>query len=200
MGKLVVFDGFDGSGKTTQLKLMAERLSKLGVQCITTRQPTDHYRNLPEVRQFLQEGGSASKAAELAEISALDRRAHFASFVMPHLQEGSVVLCDRYVFSSIAYFLRRGVDVATLQRLNKNQYRPDLAFFMSLSPRALKARLVHRDGTASLKKEEMSEGAIAAVVRNFLLMCPPMTIVDAERGATYIHNELFLSVSALIKE
>ena len=103
-GKFIVFEGIDGAGKTTQVKLLAERLKALGKKVYITAEPTA----LPSgkaLREVL--GGKVKKSdTEIAVMFTLDRIAHNVdarSGIEKMLSEGAYVLCDRYYYSSLAY-------------------------------------------------------------------------------------------------
>lgn len=164
-GRLVVFCGFDGSGKSTQLERLADALTAKGRRVSRTRQPTDWYRTNPDVRRYLDHGGGTDMNA-LAEFAARDRSKHIEEVIKPQLQRGIDVLCDRYVFSSLAYFEARGVGMDTVARLNRGVMRPDLSVFLDMPAPMLLARILKRDGKSS-KYEERSLDTIGAVVTAF---------------------------------
>src|SRR5688572_5725344 len=103
-GLLISIVGFDGSGKTTQIENVASALRATGREVIETRQPTDWYRELAEVRTFHDHGGSADSAHILALLAAADRRRHVMEVIDPALARGAVVLCDRYVYATFGVF------------------------------------------------------------------------------------------------
>jgi dTMP kinase len=102
-GLFVTFEGPEGSGKTTQKKLLSERLQKLGHDLVLTREPGgtaigEHIRTLllsPRNTQF-------DRMAEIFLFMA-DRSQHLSEVVLPAIQAGKVILCDRYVDSTLAY-------------------------------------------------------------------------------------------------
>lgn len=100
-GVFIVFEGLDGSGKSTQVDLLAERLRAAGHDVVVTREPGDS-RIGPEVRRIVLHGGELDSRAE-ALLFAADRADHVASVIRPALAAGAVVLCDRYLDSSVAY-------------------------------------------------------------------------------------------------
>jgi dTMP kinase len=100
-GLFVTFEGIEGSGKTTQLRLLARRLRRLGVPLLVTRQPGGTPAGA-RLRRLLLHAGSLDPRAELLLMFA-DRRQHLTESIEPALAAGTVVLCDRYTDASRAY-------------------------------------------------------------------------------------------------
>jgi dTMP kinase len=100
-GFFVTFEGIEGSGKTTQLKLLAARLKRLGVPLLVTRQPGGTPAGA-RLRKLLLHAGALDPRAELLLMFA-DRRQHLTESIEPALAAGTLVLCDRYTDASRAY-------------------------------------------------------------------------------------------------
>lgn len=119
-GKFIVFEGIDGSGKTTQLKLLGQKLESRGCQVVYTREPGG-----TRVGELIREIVLNPEFNELvpraeALLYAAARAQHVEQVIMPALKEGKIVLCDRYLDSSIAYQgFGRGVDIALLEQINE---------------------------------------------------------------------------------
>ncbi len=133
-GKFIVFEGPDGSGKTTQLRLLAERLASEGTAAATEREPTGSALGTL-VREVLS-GRRVCAPQTLALLFSADRSEHIRDMERL-LGEGKHVLCDRYVFSSIAY---QGLDlptewVAEINRPNTERLMPDAVVYIDLDER-----------------------------------------------------------------
>lgn len=106
-GFFITFEGLDGSGKTTQLRLLAAALADRGYQVVTTRQPGgtvlgDRIRDVLLDSRTDQAVGGIAPEAEMALMFA-DRAQSLAQVILPALHQGAIVLCDRYTDSSEAY-------------------------------------------------------------------------------------------------
>ncbi|MDO5025134.1 MAG: dTMP kinase [Trueperella sp.] len=100
-GLFLSFEGGDGSGKSTQAELLAQRLAARGYEVVLTREPGGTELG-QEIRQLLLHGGHVAPRAE-ALLYAADRAQHVATKILPALQRGAVVITDRYLDSSLAY-------------------------------------------------------------------------------------------------
>jgi dTMP kinase len=139
----VTFEGLDGSGKTTQVRLLAERLQADGREVVTTREPGG--TELGErIRELVLHGGHVTPWAEAA-LYAASRAQHVEEVVRPALARGATVLCDRYIDSSVAYQGgARGLGLEHVLELNLpavGGLMPDLTFLLLLDPGRAVGRL-----------------------------------------------------------
>jgi dTMP kinase len=151
-GVLIVFEGIDGAGKSTQVKRLVANLRELGFAVRVDREPTDgpHGRRL---RASATEG-RLSPTEEL-ELFIADRREHVTDFIMPGLEAGDVVILDRYYFSNAAYQGSRGLDWAEILRLNEEfAPPPDLLLWLDLDPELSGGR-IHRRGNEANEFERL---------------------------------------------
>lgn len=134
MIRFVTFEGIDGTGKTTQLKALERHLQACGRSCVITREPGGtSLGNL--IRQVLLEVGKHPIASPTELFLYLaDRAQHVQDVILPALNAGNVVLCDRYTDSTLAYQgYGRSIDLKLLRRLNEfagGGVRPDLTFLL----------------------------------------------------------------------
>lgn len=166
-GKLIAFEGIDGCGKSTQLRLLGEALRSRGIDVLCTRQPTSAYRDNPAVRAYLEGGDSRVGMKRLCRLAAEDRRGHLAGIVLPSLARGTWVLCDRYVYSSFAFFRARGVDLPFVERENRGVRIPDLTVLLDMSPECARQRVLAREG--AITKHEEKDLQFMGVVRDTFL-------------------------------
>ena len=136
-GKFIVFEGIDGSGKSTQIKLLAQKLRDKGIACHETLEPT--YGMVGEVLHDILSGKKTANPKVTAALFAADRLDHLTNEengVCKLLAEGTTVICDRYYFSSYAY---QSVEVPSkwvvdANRLAADTQKPDCTLFIDISP------------------------------------------------------------------
>jgi dTMP kinase len=119
-GKFIVFEGIDGSGKTTQLNLLAEDLRRRGFTVLDTREPGG--TRVGEAIRGILLNPAYSELAPRAEalLYAAARAQHVVQVILPALNKGEIVLCDRFIDSSLTYQgFGRGIGVNLLKRINE---------------------------------------------------------------------------------
>jgi dTMP kinase len=130
-GLLIVFEGTDGSGKSTQLPRLAARLEATGRRVVATREPFD----CPAGRAIRAMARSMRRVAPEQELAWFfeQRRAHVREVVRPALAGGEVVLSDRYFVSTAAYQGARGLDAAAILAASEAEFPvPDLVLWLDL--------------------------------------------------------------------
>ena len=152
-GRLIVFEGVDGSGKSTQLRLLAERLAASDVAHVVTREPTDGAWGR-KIRAMARSGDVVAREEELRWFLE-DRREHVAQVLRPGVEAGKLVLSDRYYLSTVAYQGARGFDPQVLlAELEAEFPAPDLALIFEVDPAAGLARVRARGSIAEPAFEE----------------------------------------------
>jgi dTMP kinase len=138
-GYFICVEGLDGCGKTTQTKLLVSRL-KESYNAVYTAEPTDG-----EIGTFIKEYclNAEKRGSSVIEtlLFAADRFEHVETEVIPALNEGKLVVSDRYVYSSLAYQGAAGLDLDWIERINVYAMRPDLAIFIDVEPETVVQRL-----------------------------------------------------------
>jgi dTMP kinase len=186
-GLLIALEGIDGSGKSTQARLLAAALAKQGREVVLTREPTDG-RAGQELRRYL-EGPSRylSPEAEL-QLFVADRREHVERTIQPALMAGKTVITDRYYYSSVAYQGALGLDPGKILALNESfAPRPHLVFVLSLSVSLALERLAAKGGgLRQLSESPQYLPQVAAIYDSF--SGPPCRRLDASRAPEVIHE------------
>ena len=133
-GLLVVLEGIDGAGKSTQIRRLQLLAQALGFECVASREPT--YGQYGKRLRDSAASGRLSRHEE-HQLLLLDRREHLETLVQPALARGAVVLLDRYYFSSIAYQAGPGL-LAEQIRADNEAFAPppDLLLILDLPDRA----------------------------------------------------------------
>ena len=192
----VTFEGIDGSGKTTQARLLAERPEREGVDVVLTREPGG--TPLGEaVRDLVLHGEHVAPWAEVA-LYAAARAQHVDQVIRPALERGAMVVCDRYVDSSAAYqggARRLGVDtVLELNLTVVGGLMPDRTVLVEISPETAAARVggtgdrIERDGVALWARAAEAYRDLAARDRRRYVVVDGTRLVD--ELAEEIHGHL----------
>ncbi|MFQ3534348.1 MAG: dTMP kinase [Aggregatilineales bacterium] len=146
----ITFEGGEGSGKTTQVRLLDEHLRQLGYSSVTTREPGGTPLG-EKLRALLLDSNSQIEPRAELLLYAADRAQHVATLIRPALEAGKIVISDRYVDSALAYQgYGRGLDLTALHHIMAfatDGLQPDLTFFLDLDPQQGLARRA-QDGEA----------------------------------------------------
>lgn len=200
-GVFIVFEGIDGSGKTTQAETLTMRLREAGRRVVLTREPggTAVGERIRDMLLNLGEFASALTPEAEALLFAAARASHVHRTVRPALLRGDVVVCDRYELSTLAYQgCGRGLDVRELSRTSAwatDGLQPDLTVLLHLDP----AAAVSRRGTDRIEGEtvefhtRVAAGFLEHVGR-------PHLILEATRHPDHIAAEVYKHVEQLITE
>jgi dTMP kinase len=130
-GILIVFEGIDGGGKTTQAKNLQEMLQASGLKVLYFREPSDS-RWGQIIREKAATEDSLTPQEEL-DLFVKDRRENVSKNLGPALREKSVVILDRYYYSTIAYQGAKGIDPEAIRELNESfAIFPDLVFILDV--------------------------------------------------------------------
>jgi len=194
-GTLIAFEGIDGTGKSTQISLLAAVLRAKGLEVVSTREPTDGAYG-QRIRQLYQARASVSHQEELALFLA-DRREHVTQLIAPALAQGKVVLTDRYYFSTAAYQGLFGVDPEDIIRQNEAFAPvPDLVILFELSPEQAVRRIqTYRQEVLNHFEQEESlrlvAQAFACVQRQYLKR------IDASLSIDVVHAQVVSLANSL---
>ena len=139
-GFFICIEGLDASGKTTQARRLVRNLRQRGFEAVYTTEPSSG-----EIGRFIRarilKGRKRVPSVVEALLFAVDRIDHVKREIKPALQEGKVVVCDRYVFSSIAYQGAAGLDTKWIEEINRSALPPDLAIYLDVPPEVVVKRM-----------------------------------------------------------
>jgi dTMP kinase len=130
-GVLIVFEGIDGAGKSTQAEILLKKLSGRGYPVVYYREPSDS-RWGREIKRKAQFADSITPQEEL-ELFQKDRKANVEKNLKPSLERKKVIILDRYYFSTMAYQGAKGIDPEWIRRRNEAfAVKPDLVFILDI--------------------------------------------------------------------
>ena len=196
-GRFITFEGGEGAGKSTQIKLLATWLTARGISVLTTREPggTD---GAERIRKLLVEGevGDWTPMTE-ALLHYAARIEHVARIVEPALAGGQWVLCDRFADSTMAYQgygHRLGrARIAALHRIALGRLKPDLTLILDVPVAAGLARAAERRGTET-RYENMAVEFHSRLRRGFraIARAEPRrcVLLDARAGIAAVHQDI----------
>lgn len=194
-GKLIVVEGIDGTGKSTQAGMLARALRDRGHEVVQSHEPT----NGPWGRKLRESATSGRLSAEdELEYFLKDRQQHVDELILPTVQRGGIVILDRYYFSSMAYQGARGLDPAEIRRKNEAfAPLPDLLVILDLDVDTALDRIGARDGAAN----EFEQRESLQFCRDLFLGLadePFARVVNAAGDIAEVHREV-AALAAFIK-
>ena len=148
-GTLITLDGPGGVGKSTAAKLVTDTLIAAGVPVLATAQPSR-----APLGELARHGTDTYRGMALACLCAADRHHQLDAEIKPALHEGQVVICDRYVASSLVLQGLDGLSAETVWQLNHGVYRPDLSVILNGDPGVIDHRLRTRGGHSRFERAE----------------------------------------------
>ncbi len=187
-GLFVVFEGIDASGKSSQSRMLYEHLRKKGYKAILTKEPTDGA--MGKLLKKALGGKIKLDPRALALLFAADRIEHVKKTIEPAINRGTVVISDRYYYSSLAY---QGLEnpEAWLRAINKFAAKPDMIFYIDVTPEE-SIRRINSDNHRK-KKELFEREALQEKVRSrylALVRKENMILINGMRNAKEVHREI----------
>ena len=207
MSIFITFEGGEGSGKSTVLKEVANRLEAEGYQTVLTREPggtpiAEQIRNV-----ILDKGNTAMDPRTEALLYAASRRQHLVEKVWPALKEGKLVLCDRYLDSSLAYqggARNLGIDAV----LNINMFAtegtyPDLTLLFDIEPelgmKRIAANASREVNRLDLEKMEFHRGVRATFHQLAERYKDRFVIIDASKTLEEVIEAAYQTIKRRLK-
>lgn len=198
MGYFFSLEGCEGSGKSTITKLLAEALTKKGFRVVLTREPGG-IEIAEQIRNVILDRKNINMDAKTeALLYAAARRQHLVEKIIPELEKGSIVLCDRYIDSSLTYQgYARGLGIEEVLTINKfaiEDYMPDLTIYLDVSPEVGLAR-INRDKDREVNRLDVESLQFHTKVRegyHILLKRYPdrITMIDAQNDIDIVYREV----------
>lgn len=204
MSAFITFEGPEGSGKTTVIQQVAQKLES-EYNIVMTREPGG-VKTGEQIRELLLEGDGMDERTE-ALLFAASRREHLVGKVIPSLNEGKIVLCDRYIDSSLAYQgYARGIGLAEVKSINEfaiDGLYPDITIYLDVSvdigrKRILKNQRVQNrlDQESANFHEKVVEG-YKKIIHN---ESERFIVIDADRSIEEVVSAAYESISKYLEK
>ena len=196
-GKLIVFEGTDGAGKTTLINLTYKYLKDKypNKEVILLKQPTEEARNSRLFQKMMFDENHENinyRAVQLLTLS--DRIQHNHEVIIPALKEGKIIICDRYIYTSIANMKARNYRNENWFYLaSKEIIKPDISFLAFVEPEIAISRIKAREEE---KDRYLDESLLHRVTNEFLLLAlqEDLKVIDSSTSSDitfeYIKKEL----------
>jgi len=188
-GKFVAFEGLDGSGQSTQTKLLADYLKNKGFKVFRTKEPTKNSKAGKLIREILDKKEKVTPK-KLQKLFAEDRKWHLKNEILPALKKNKIVISDRYFFSSFAYGQTSGLDFDWLVRNNNNFLVPDLTFFLAVLPKTCINRIKKRGSERTLFEEREKLEKVYKNFKKVLKKFPNVKIINGEKSIKKVFADI----------
>jgi dTMP kinase len=194
-GILIVFEGIDGTGKSTQLELLAAYLREHGYDVVETREPTSGMFG-QKIRNLYQNRDGVTIEEEL-ELFLADRKEHVTELIAPSLLAKKIVLCDRYYLSTAAYQGAAGLDPVKIIERNRFAPTPHLALVFELDPTESIRRITEKRRDSLNDFEQLdSLKKVDTVFKKMQL--PFITRIDASQTEQSISRLVLTHIMSLL--
>ena len=207
-GRFIAFEGGEGTGKSTQARLLAEALAARGIEAELTREPGGTPGAEAIRALLLDPPGEGWGAPAEALLFAAARADHVARRIRPALEAGRWIVCDRFVDSSRAYQGGAGgVDdeaVRALHAIGSGGLRPDVTLLIEVPPKVAAARLATRDagGSDAIGGRDAGYHArVAEAFRQFAAADPAaFSVIDGDDAQEAVHARVVDAIAPLLRE
>ncbi len=142
-GKFIVIEGIDGAGLFTQSAMLAQHLKDTGRKVFLTKEPTSSI--IGGLAKSAIDGDFSISAKTLQILFSADRAHHLEKEIEPAIERGETVVCDRYIFSSLAYGFVSQVNYKWLRAINLNFRLPDIGILLDVAPSTALNRIYGED-------------------------------------------------------
>ena len=192
---LIVLEGIDGCGKSTQVSLLVDRLRSIGIDTLKLREPTDGVHGI-RLRSILNEEVQAEHD-EILDLFVKDRKQHVSEKIEPALNSEKTVVMDRYYYSTMAYQSASGFSMEKIRADNSFAPTPDLVLILDISAEDGVKRVL-KDGNADrFEKEEF----LNRVREQYLKLKdePNVQLIDASLDVKEVHVNIWSFVENLME-
>jgi len=188
-GKFIVIEGLDGSGKSTQVELLADFLKQNGKEVILKSEPTTESEAGIKIRKVLS-GELQAEPMERQKLFVQDRTEHLKNKIIPALEEGKFVIVSRYAFSTIAYGYSDGLDVDELVEMNNHFLLPDLTILIDVPVEECLKRIEKRGEARQLFEKRQKLIKVNEIYQQLPVMFENVVVVDGEKTVEEVFEEI----------
>lgn len=179
-----MFEGIDGAGKSTQARMLVDHLNRAGIKTLLTAEPSDG-----PIGSAIRALRSRPDPDEEERLFFEDRVRHVQEVIVPSLEKGITIVCDRYIYSSMAYQGARNISVLGIIEKNSSMPSPDITFLLEIPVDAAIDRIKRgRTNKLTVFEERTQLERVAAVYRQ--IEDPKLRVIDGLRSESEIHLEI----------
>ncbi|WP_246561668.1 dTMP kinase [Streptomyces roseirectus] len=195
-GLFVTIDGPGGVGKSTVTTAVAAELRSAGVAVCQTREPSD-----TPLGRLARQGTETYRGMAMACLIAADRYVHLDEVIRPALAQGTTVVCDRYIASSLVLQVLDGVDRDVVWELNRHADMPDLAVIVNARTEVIEKRLTSRGAHSRYEREPGNAARECTAYRETarFLMAAGVRVLQLDASAAS-PDEIARAVAVAIQE
>lgn len=196
-GKFITFEGGEGSGKTTIIRQLADELKQAGYHVVTTREPGGG--NISEaIREIiLDKKNTEMDARTEALLYAASRRQHLVEVILPALKNNSIILCDRYLDSSLAYQgVARELGISEVYKMNQfatDGVLPDYTFYIDIDPKVGLQRIVDNNriqNRLDLEQKEFHEKVRTGYLELANMYPNRIRVIDGNQTKEQVYSDV----------
>lgn len=207
-GIFITFEGPEGAGKTTIIQMIAQELEKQQVEIVSTREPGGIHISEQIREVILSPDNSAMDGRTEALLYAAARRQHLVEKVIPALNRGAIVLCDRFIDSSLAYQgYARGLGMDEVLSINEfaiDDMMPTKTYYFDIEPE-IGLRRIEKNKTREVNRLDMEKVDFHHKVREgYQKVCERFSerivMVDASKSMDEVFHEVLQSIQTFIKK
>ena len=186
-GIFIVFEGIDGSGKSTQSKMLKKHLEKKSYKTFLTQEPSNSAIG-KLIKKSINSGKKNISSEAIALLFAADRAEHIKK-IKRELEKGKSVICDRYYYSSLAYQGASGLSLSWLMEINKFAIKPSIAFYLDIPPEKALERIKKRKTKSYFEKLSFLSN-VRKIYKQLCREHEELFEIDASKGREEVHREI----------
>ncbi|MBC7218508.1 MAG: dTMP kinase [Hadesarchaea archaeon] len=194
-GKFISIEGLDGSGKSTQVRLLASWLRHMGRQVVVTDEPTEG--PVGRIIKLALKGTFRLPVAAEALLFAADRLQHVEEVIAPAVASGKIVISDRYTASSLAYQSARGLPLRWVMMINEMAPKPDLTILIDVPPEVSAQRINRSRRLDEFERDLELQKKVRQAYLDIVKACK-MKVIDGNRSIDEVQEDIRRLVKKLL--